>query len=119
MGKTLNQSAKTKCFRASDILIHRSAPGLIHYDGDPTEAEADLHIELKSKQIRIVVNEHANKNKRKPNIMQSLFSQVVNDIHTMREDAITQAGQVTQQAISQVDQMAQQVVNTAKKLVKS
>ena len=119
MSKTLNQSAKTKCFKATDIMIRRSAPGLIHYDGDPVEAEADLHIELKSKQIRIVVNEHANKNKRKPNIMQSLFSQVVNDIHSMREDAITQAGQVTQQAISQVDQRAQQAIKTAKNLVKN
>ena len=80
MSKTINQSARTKCFQGTDIIIHRSQPGLIHYDGDPIEATADLHVELRKKGIRMVVNAHADKSRRKPNIMQTTFSQFFNDI---------------------------------------
>lgn len=86
MSKTINQSARTKCFQGKDIRIRRAAPGLIHYDGDPIEAEADLHVELRSQGIRVVVNAHADKKRRRPNFMQTTFSQFFNDIQVIQDE---------------------------------
>lgn len=35
MNKTIDKSSKIKCFKAKDIMIRRSKPGVIHFDGDP------------------------------------------------------------------------------------
>lgn len=84
MNKTLDRHSKIKCFKAKDILIHRSQPGVIHYDGDPVEDGTDLHISLHHKGIRIVVNPLADKKRRQPNMVQTAFSQLFNDINTVR-----------------------------------
>ncbi len=86
MSKTITQSARTKCFQGKDIIIRRSKPGLIHYDGDPIEATADLHVELRKKGIRMVVNAHADKSRRRPNFMQTTFSQFFNDIQVIQDE---------------------------------
>lgn len=86
MNKTLNKSSKIKCFKAKDIRITRSKPGVIHFDGDPIEAEANLRISLHSKAIRIVVNPNADKRRRQPNIVQNAFSQFFKDINTVRDE---------------------------------
>ena len=66
--------------------MHREKPGCIHYDGDPTMADADVDISLVSKGIKIVVNPDADKSKRQPNMVQTAFSELFNDIHAVRED---------------------------------
>lgn len=86
MNKTLDKSSKIKSFKAKDIKIHRTRPGIIHYDGDPVEAGTDLHVSLRSKGIRIVVNPDADKRLRKPNVMQNTFSQVVHELYQKQEE---------------------------------
>jgi YegS/Rv2252/BmrU family lipid kinase len=86
MSKTINQSARTKCFQGKDIRIRRSKPGLIHYDGDPIETDADLHVVMRNKGIRVVVNAHADKRRRRPNFMQTTFSQFFNDIQVLQDE---------------------------------
>lgn len=86
MSKTINQSARTKCFQGKDIRIRRSQPGLIHYDGDPIETDADLHVVMRNKGIRVVVNAHADKKRRRPNFMQTTFSQFFNDIQVLQDE---------------------------------
>lgn len=84
--KTLDKNSKIKTFKAKQIHVHREKPGCIHYDGDPTMADADVDISLVSKGIRIVVNPDADKSKRQPNMVQTAFSELFNDIHAVRED---------------------------------
>jgi len=86
--KTLNKNTKIKTFQSRKLHIHRSKPGLIHYDGDPVMAEQDVDVELHPKGIKIVVNPFADKSTRKPNAIQNAVSDLFNDLNNMREDII-------------------------------
>lgn len=103
MNKTINKSSKIKCFKAKNIQIHRSKPGVIHFDGDPVDAEADIQIDLMHQGIKMVVNSEADKSKRKPNMLQTAFSQFFNDMNTMR-------GEVNQMVAQQVSNVTQYAV---------
>ena len=84
--KTLNKNSKIKSFRTRKLHVHRSAPGVIHFDGDPIEAPADLDIELIHCGIRIVVNPNADKRRRQPNKVQNAFSELFNEINSVRSN---------------------------------
>ena len=89
MNKTLPKNAKIKTFKAKKMVVHRQAPGVIHYDGDPVMEDKDLTIELREKGIRIVVNPHGDKEKRKPTALQSNVSDIMGELSSVRDD-ITQ-----------------------------
>ncbi len=86
LNKTLNKSSKIKCYKAKDIVIKRKCSGVIHYDGDPVEASSELHITLRNKGIKMVVNPLADKKKRRPNLVQSAFSSLFNEMNSVREE---------------------------------
>ncbi|MBQ9561145.1 MAG: diacylglycerol kinase family lipid kinase [Prevotella sp.] len=89
MNKTLDKSSRIKYFKAKDIKIRRSKPGVIHYDGDPVEAGTELHVAIHNKGIRVVVNPLADKKRRRPNMMQTAFSEIFNDLNIVREEVVT------------------------------
>ena len=89
LNKTLDKSSRIKCFKAKDIVIHRSKPGMIHYDGDPVEAGTEVHVAIHNKGIRVVVNPLADKKRRRPNMMQTAFSEFFNDLNVVREEVVT------------------------------
>lgn len=66
--------------------ITRSQPGVIHYDGDPVMTGAEIDVHLEEKGIKMVVNPFANKNDRKPNMIQSAFADFFNDFNAVRDD---------------------------------
>ena len=82
--KTLDKNSKIKYFKTRKLHIHREQPGMIHYDGDPIEAPADLDIELVHQGIRIVVNPNADKRRRRPNRVQSAFSNFFNELQNVK-----------------------------------
>ena len=84
--KTLDKNSKIKTFRAKKIHIHRQKPGLIHYDGEPVMADADIDVSVVSKGINIIINPLADKTKRQPNIVQTAFSALLSDIASIRMD---------------------------------
>lgn len=84
--KTLDKNSKIKSFRCKKLHITRSQPGVIHYDGDPVMTGADIDVHLEEKGIKVVVNPFADKNARKPNVIQNAFAEFFNDIITVRED---------------------------------
>lgn len=86
LNKTINKSSKIKCYKAKDIIIKRSSSGVIHYDGDPVEASAELHVTMRNEGIKMVINPLADKKKRRPNIVQNAFSSLFNEMHAMREE---------------------------------
>ena len=59
---------------------------MIHYDGDLIMAGEDIHVQLKSKGIRIIINDHADKSRRKPNVVQSVYSEFFNELMNVRDD---------------------------------
>lgn len=93
--KTLDKNLKIKTFRASHIHIHRRSEGIIHYDGDPVMADADVDISIVPKGINIIVNPKGTKDYRQPNILQTAFSELFYNIDLMRQD-ITKQGRKVQ-----------------------
>ena len=88
--KTLDKNSKIKTFKCRQLRIHRKNPGVIHYDGDPIMADADVEIVLKPKGIRVVVNPDADKRLRRPNMLQNAASELFNEINIVREDITKQ-----------------------------
>lgn len=82
--KTLDKNSKIKTFKAKRIHIHRKEEGVIHYDGDPIMAGKDVEIKLVSKGIKVVVNPSDHKDQRKPNILQTSFSELFSNIDLIR-----------------------------------
>ena len=89
--KTLDQNSKIKTFRCKKLHIHRTQNGEIHYDGEPTMTGQDIDIHLEEKGIKVVVNPTANKELRKPNMLQTAFTQFFNNVNEVRSN-ITQQG---------------------------
>lgn len=84
--KTLNKNSKIKTFKTKHLRIHRSAPGVIHFDGDPVMTGADIDIKLINKGIRVVVNPNGNKAVRKPNFIQNSAADLFNELNAIRHD---------------------------------
>jgi YegS/Rv2252/BmrU family lipid kinase len=98
--KTLDKNSKIKSFRCKKLHIHRSKPGVIHYDGDPVMCGQDIDVTLQEKGIRIIVNPDADKSLRKPNAIQSAAADLFNEINVVREDFTKQTRHI--QALSKV-----------------
>ncbi len=86
LNKTLDKNPRVKTLRTRKINIKRDKPGLIHYDGDPVMSEKDVEISIVGKGIKMVINPLADKTKRLPTAMQSAFSDLINDISSLRID---------------------------------
>ncbi len=54
--KTITSNSRIRSFRCQHLHIKRSAPGVIHFDGDPKEAGEEVDVKLVAKGIRMVVN---------------------------------------------------------------
>lgn len=100
--KTLDKSSKIKTFRCKKLHIHRSKPGVIHFDGDPVMAGEDIDVELQEKGIKMLVNPFADRNMRKPNALQNAAAELFNQLNAMREDLSSHSRHI--QAISKVIQ---------------
>ena len=84
--KTLDKNSKIKTFKCKQLHIHRSKPGVIHYDGDPVMTGADIQVSLQEKGIRMIVNPDADKSLRKPNAIQNAAADLFNEINIVRDD---------------------------------
>ena len=89
--KTLDKNSKIKTFKTKKLHIHRSKPGVIHYDGDPVMTGEDIDVEIKAKGIKIIVNSHGDKSQRKPNAIQTAACELFNEITMLRDDIARQS----------------------------
>ena len=83
--KTLDRSSKIKTFKAKEVHIHRTGPGVIHCDGDPVTTDADVEVSLREKGIRVVVNPDAGDEVRKPNALQCAAADLFNEINVVKD----------------------------------
>ncbi|EJX03977.1 lipid kinase, YegS/Rv2252/BmrU family [gut metagenome] len=58
--KTINQNSRIKTFRCKKLCIRRNTPGVVHFDGDPMETDANVNIEIVQKGLRVVVPQTVN-----------------------------------------------------------
>lgn len=59
--KTIDQNSRIKTMRTPKIKIHRSQPGVFHYDGDPIIGDKDLEVEIIPKGLKVVTNKKGEK----------------------------------------------------------
>ena len=53
--KTIDQNSCIKTFRCQKLRIHRSSPGVVHYDGDPVVMGTDINVSIVKKELRVIV----------------------------------------------------------------
>lgn len=53
--KTIDQNSRIKTFRCRSLRIHRSKPGVAHFDGDPVMMEEDIDVRIKEKGLKVIV----------------------------------------------------------------
>lgn len=75
--KSIANNSRIRTFRCHSLRIHRSSPGVIHFDGEPKEEGCDLNIRLEEKAIRIVVN---NESKTLPPLLR-VFADFYNEMN--------------------------------------
>ncbi|MCM1077916.1 MAG: YegS/Rv2252/BmrU family lipid kinase [Bacteroidales bacterium] len=107
--KTLDKNSKIKTFRSKHVRIHRTEPGVIHYDGDPIMADADLDISIQEKGIRIVINPDADKRRRQPSKVQSAFSEFMSNIHSARMEVTDVVKEVSEEVASDISKQGRRV----------
>ena len=54
--KTIDKNSRIRTFKCKSMRIHRSTPGVIHFDGDPKDEGIDIEVRLVPKGIHMVVN---------------------------------------------------------------
>lgn len=53
--KTIDQNSRIKTFQCKGLTIHRTKPGVVHYDGDPLMTGEEINIEIIKGGINVVV----------------------------------------------------------------
>ena len=92
--KTLEKNSKIKTFKSKSIHIHRTAPGAIHYDGDPIMTGTDVDVHIEEQGIRIVTNPEVTEDSSQPNFLLNAFSDLFNNINNVREDIVYQGHRI-------------------------
>ena len=54
--KSIDTNSRIRTFKCHRLHIHRNAPGVIHFDGDPKQEGQDLDVRLVESAIHVVVN---------------------------------------------------------------
>lgn len=80
--KTIDQNSRIKTFRCKKLCIRRTTPGVVHFDGDPMQTEANVDIELIEGGLHVVVP--PTKEKDTTNTLQRA-QEYVNGIRLMNE----------------------------------
>lgn len=82
--KTIDQNSRIKTFRCKKLRIHRTKPGVVHFDGDPMQAGEDVDVEIIKKGLRVVVPREPDKDNANANVLQKA-QEYVNGIRLMNE----------------------------------
>lgn len=53
--KTIDQNSRIKTFRCKKLCIHRYKPGVVHFDGDPMMMGKDVHVDIVTKGLKVIV----------------------------------------------------------------
>lgn len=112
--KTLDKNSKIKTFRSKHVRIHRTEPGVIHYDGDPIMADSDLDISIREKGIKIVTNPDADRKKRQPSKVQTAFSEFLSSIHSARMEVTDAVKEVSEEVASDISKQGKKMQQISK-----
>lgn len=114
INKTLDKNSNIQTFKGKHLVIKRKAAGFVHYDGEPAMAPADVDIYLVERGINIVVNPHADKKKRRPNMFQLAMSKFFYDVDELHRSILERS----QELIGQGKNLHKGIVETGKTIQK-
>ncbi len=116
INKTLDKNSKIHTFHGKRMTIKRQSEGYIHFDGEPVMAPATVEVYLVERGINVVVNAHADKKKRRPNMFQLALSEFFYDLDTLHR-SIVETGKMIQHDIAEKSNTLQSnIVETGKTL---
>jgi YegS/Rv2252/BmrU family lipid kinase len=98
--RKIDQNSRIKTFRCRSLVIHRSSPGVVHYDGDPIQADKDISIRIISNGLHVVIpadadeEENGNVLKKAHEKAQEKVLEYVNGIKTINEAVETVLGNI-------------------------
>jgi YegS/Rv2252/BmrU family lipid kinase len=81
--KKIDKNSRIKTFRCKKLVIHRSSPGVVHYDGDPVQAGNDISIKVVSKGLKVIIPAASEEND--GNIVLQKAQEYVNGIKMMND----------------------------------
>ncbi len=87
LNRTLDTNSHIRTFQCKHLRVHRTQPGVIHYDGDPAEAPSEIDIHLVPKGLRVVVGPNVEAVANGPvakHIFQDLYDQITADIKSQQ-----------------------------------
>ncbi|MBO7067355.1 MAG: YegS/Rv2252/BmrU family lipid kinase [Bacteroidaceae bacterium] len=85
--KTIDKNSRIRTFKCKSMRIHRSQPGVIHFDGDPKDEGTDIWVNLVPKGIHMVVN--TNEQAYMPPLIRAftdLYNNMNAELNVLRED---------------------------------
>lgn len=53
--KTIDQNSRIKTFQCKSLRIHRSKPGVVHFDGDPMMVGEDIEVSIVQRELKVIV----------------------------------------------------------------
>ncbi|WP_300814190.1 diacylglycerol kinase family protein [uncultured Bacteroides sp.] len=59
--KTIDQNSRIKTFRCRTLSIHRSKPGVAHFDGDPIMMDENIDVKIVQRGLQVIVPKDAEK----------------------------------------------------------
>lgn len=80
--KTIDQNSRIKTFRCKKLCIRRTKPGVVHFDGDPMQTDAQVTVEIIKKGLHVIVPKKVEKDN--TNVLQKA-QEYVNGIRLMNE----------------------------------
>ena len=66
--KQIDQNSHIKTFRCRELRIIRSKAGIAHYDGDPIELGAELHVKVVHRALKLIVPSESERSGSSPNV---------------------------------------------------
>lgn len=114
INKTLDKNNNIQTFKGKRLVIKRKSEGFVHFDGEPTLAPAEVEVYLVERGINIVVNKHADKKKRRPNMLQLAMSKFFSDVDGLQRTIVERS----QELIEQGKNLQKDIVETGKNIHK-
>lgn len=100
VNKTLHKNHNIHTLKGKRLVVKRKTEGYIHFDGEPAMAPANVEIHLVERGINIVVNAHADKRKRRPNMFQLAMSEFFYDVDTLQKTIVQRSQDLLEQGKS-------------------
>lgn len=59
--KTIDQNSRIKTFRCQKLRIHRTKPGVVHFDGDPMMMGEDIEVKVFKEGLQVIIPHYTEK----------------------------------------------------------